>query len=94
MMIGEKNKKKMSEQRPVIDLPTIVSTLDKLTDEWNRNPMKVSCEFCIHTDLAHMFDFLVGYLKVKDGKWIIRECETCRDHYGPDALHAEIVPVE
>ena len=62
-----------------------------MSKEFDEKEGFVTCEFSIHEkDIAEFGDFLKSNVNLKLGKWIIMECETCRNYHGQGYVHASI----
>lgn len=62
-----------------------------LSEEFYRKNGDVTCEFSIYKDdISLMEDFVKDNVDLQLGKWVITQCETCKEYHGQGYVHASI----
>lgn len=66
-------------------------TLIAMSKEFDDKDGYVTCEVSIHKDkIDEVENFIKENTNIKNGKWIIMECDTCVEYHGEGYLHASI----
>jgi len=62
-----------------------------MSKEFDDKDGYVTCEIGIHEDkISELEKFVKENVKIKFGKWIIMECDTCVGYHGAGYVHASI----